>query len=99
MTIYSESGPYGADAKDYGYINFPDARKTIDGELAKIALYEIPDQTGLIDPSKRNCITARFDMPDGKLAELSFQVRFERREDEQLALQIIESIKFDRDSK
>ncbi len=99
MTIYSESGPYGADAKNNGYINFRDTQKTIDGEVAKIVMYEIPEQKGLIDPSRRNCVDARFDMPDGKLTELSIQARFEKREDEQLALQIIESIKFDRDSK
>jgi hypothetical protein len=95
MTISSETGPFGPEAKNYGYINFRESEKTIDGENAKVAIYEIPELKGLIDPSKKYCVEVHFDTSERVHSELGLLACFETADDEPLAIQIIESIKFD----
>jgi hypothetical protein len=94
MKISTETGPYAPDAKNYGYENFRDGRKTIDGQDVPIATYVIPKQTGLIDPNKRNCVSAYFDASDRHSSELGVHACFEDPQDEALARAIIESIRF-----
>jgi hypothetical protein len=99
MSISSESGPYGSDAKNYGYLNFRESQKIIDGERAKVAIYEMPDPKQLIDPSKKYCVAAHFETSERVRSELSLSACFETPQDEHLATQIIESIKFDAETK
>jgi hypothetical protein len=94
MAIDTESGPYAADAKNYGFANYRSSYKTIDGENAQVAAYQIPAQQQLVDPKKRNCVAAYFDRSEKRRSELKIGVCFDDPKDEQLAMQIIESIKF-----
>ncbi|MBK7394164.1 MAG: hypothetical protein IPI64_12850 [Chloracidobacterium sp.] len=95
MEISTESGIYAPDVKNYGDTNYREFQKTIDGELVKIATYEVRDPKLLVDPSKKYCVIGRFEASPRVGSPLVISACFPDPKEEQLATQIIESIRFD----
>ena len=94
MTVAFESSMYAPKLLNCGDLDFREFEQTIDGERCKIVTLEFRDTSNHVEPWKKYSVMARFEQSDRVTNDLNIYIYFGSAENQRVAKDIIESIKF-----